>query len=135
MYRSVVAALLLAASVDARSPSPWIASGPLDSRVIETRHDRMRAGPPGIVVRADWRTGTLDCAGGDIAIDGRANRLTLANCQRVTVDGNSNRLTIAFARPGNISLLGDHNHVTWSAAPALEVALSNIGRDNRIRAR
>lgn len=133
--RMLIALLLAASAADARSPSPWIASGPLDSRVIDARGDHMRTGPPGIVVRANGRTRSLDCGGGNIAIDGHGNRLTLANCQRVTIDGSGNRLQVAFAQPGNISLLGDRNQIAWSAAPALQVDLSDIGRHNRVRAR
>jgi hypothetical protein len=117
------------------SPQPWMPGGPQQSRVFDRKGEHMASGPAGVVVKVSARRKLrIDCAGLPASIDGNLDRVVLTNCPRVSVNGSHNGVTVSFAGSGGLDLHGDANHVRWSAPTGSEVAVSDIGRRNEVKA-
>lgn len=134
-------ALLLAAPAAAQISidSHGIRTGDtsIDATGVHTRGttvDRhgVRTGGGGRVINGNHLTQRIDCAGGALTVNGNANRLTLANCRTITVAGNHNIIAARFASPGRLTVTGNDDQVTYSVAPRVSVAVSNVGSRSRI---
>ena len=78
-------------------------------------------------------TVTHDCKGGDAAVNGNENTLTLRNCGRVAVNGNRN--TVDATVNAALSVLGNNNTVTWAPTTGAKPQSSNLGTGNRVTRR
>ena len=76
---------------------------------------------------------TLECRGGDIAISGDRNRLKLVDCSRVTLSGSRNDISVTLSSPGEITVSGGHNAVTYRTPSDGAPLVTDTGMDNRIR--
>lgn len=77
----------------------------------------------------------IDCGGGSLSVNGNHNRLTLANCRAVSVPGNHNIITARFAAPGSLTVAGNFDQITYSTAPRVAVAVSNVGNRSSVTRR
>ena len=91
-----------------------------------------RAGPGATIIRTNGGTRAIDCGGRSLTVDGNSNHLRVTNCASVTIDGNANDLSAGYAAAGRLSVLGNHNRVSWHAAPGVRVAVTNLGTANTV---
>ena len=75
---------------------------------------------------------SVDCRGGVLSVEGNGNRLEVTHCRSVGVNGNGNTLAVRFDAPGRIAVMGNRNRVTWRAAPAVRVSVTNLGTHSEV---
>lgn len=82
-------------------------------------------------VRAEARTLSLDCAGGDARLEGNRNVLRVTGgCRSLAVFGNANEVSAVLAGGAAVRVEGQGNRVTYTLPPGArppEVAVLGVG--------
>ena len=87
------------------------------------------------VINTDDLHQHIDCAGGDLTVNGNDNDLSVANCRAVVVAGNDNIVDVRFAAPGQLTVAGNDDRVTYAHAPHIAVSVNNVGNDSTVSRR
>ncbi len=77
----------------------------------------------------------INCAGGDLTVNGNDNQLTVANCRAVVVAGNDNVVDVRFAAPGQLTVAGNDDRVSYTHMPHVAVSVTNVGNDSTVSRR
>lgn len=92
-------------------------------------------GAGGRVINGNHTMQRIDCAGGGLTVNGNHNQLDVVNCRTVAVAGNYNAVSAHFSAPGRLTVAGNHDAVTYSTAPRVAVAVSNVGTGSAVTRR
>ena len=97
---------------------------------------RIAHGPHGSqVINGNGQQRSISCASGTLTVNGNANQLSVSNCRSVWVLGNDNRVSVRFTANGSLQVPGNHNIVSWSAAPGVVANVSSLGSGNHVARR
>ena len=88
-----------------------------------------------MVIRTNGNRRRIACGGGALSVAGNGNLLDVEGCRRLTLEGNGNIVNAHFPMPGRVAVLGNHNRLSWSAAPGARVGVSNLGTGNTVSGR
>lgn len=79
------------------------------------------------------QTATIDCVGGQAAIMGSNNDLTIkGNCTSLSLAGSNNKISIQFAPGAQVSFVGSGNTISWTSTDNKPPKVSYVGSGNTL---
>ncbi len=119
------------AQAQAYNPGDNAASSQTPAAAFERPAEARDAG--GVRFDGNHALRSLECRGGDAVISGDANQLKLRDCSRLSISGSRNMIDVSLSSPGDITVSGARNAVTYRAPSDGAPRVTDSGQANRIR--